>query len=351
MRLVGNARPRTDIHLIIIAPIIGPQTSRNDELALILIRQCPRVLHKSIQTIDRKQVVCLMGEIHLHLGQGFGIAANHIGRMRQSVTGRVEHLPFVHHIINVLMLETQSPLQQALVKGANSFIVKVIDLSIKTVAGMFGERPYVITLNHLAKFLRTERGVSNAELISLLNVVSFRFVCRIGRCYPFHVQVVVGLVRQGQGTQAHGIVVHLLTIEIDLQLQGQVDGAHVDFGGLRNHHVPVFGIIAQKRQIPFAVQLVVEQSLRVGEIGAVIAFGVHHAESQSRILVTHAHEVTELLVFRRAFHMGFSTQKAQSQRASCFARGLVGHIEHGRHLVAILRRKTARRKLYIADQL
>ena len=41
VRLIGDASPRADIYLFIIAPIIGPYASRDDQLAFILNGQGP----------------------------------------------------------------------------------------------------------------------------------------------------------------------------------------------------------------------------------------------------------------------------------------------------------------------
>ena len=51
-RLIGDTCPWTDIYLIIIAPVIGPQAARKYELAFVLIRYRPRILYKAVKIVD-----------------------------------------------------------------------------------------------------------------------------------------------------------------------------------------------------------------------------------------------------------------------------------------------------------
>ena len=81
IRFIGNACPWTDIHLMIIAPIIGPHTSSDDKLALILVRNRPRVLDKAIHIIDGQPIVRLVREVRLDVRQHIRVTANHIGEM------------------------------------------------------------------------------------------------------------------------------------------------------------------------------------------------------------------------------------------------------------------------------
>ena len=97
--------------------------------------------------------------------------------------------------------------------------------------------------------------------------------------------------------------------------------------------------------------MIIEQGLCISEIGFVVALGVHHAQCQCRVFVARTDQIAELLVFRSTFHMGFGTQKTQRQRTRHLFWGFIRHVEHRRHLVAILRSKAASRKLDVVDQL
>ena len=278
VRLVGDTCPRADIHLFIIAPIIGPDATRDDQLAFVLNGQVPCILHKAIKVVEGKPIVRLVHEIHADFRQHDGITANHVGDMRQTVACRVHHLPFVHHIIDFLMLEAETPFQQTFIHGIKTLVVKVIDLGIETVAGVFGLGADFMVFDHFAKTFRADRSVADAEEILFLKVESFSFVGRIGRGYPSQVQVFIRLIHQGQSTKSSGVVIDFLTIKEHVDLQGDIYGSRIDFGVLRNEHVAVLGEIAQERQAPFIVELVIEQGLGIGEVGSVIALGVHHAE-------------------------------------------------------------------------
>ena len=196
VRLVGDTCPRADIHLFIIAPIIGSYATRDDQLAFVLNGQVPCILHKAIKVVEGKPIVRLVHEIHADFRQHNGIAANHVRDMGQAVACRVHHLPFVHHIIDFLMLEAKAPFQQAFVHGIKALVVKVIDLGIETVAGVFGLGANLMVFNHFTKTFRADRSVADTKEILLLKVESFGFVSRIGGGYPSQVQVFIRLVHQ-----------------------------------------------------------------------------------------------------------------------------------------------------------
>ena len=230
-----------------------------------------------------------MHEVHTDLGKHIRITADDIGDMRKAIARRVHHLPFVHHVVDFLMLEAEAPLQQAVVEGIKTLMVEVVDLGIETVAGMFCHGTHLIVLNHFAKIIGAERGVADAEEILLLQVESLGLVGRIGRCDPFQAQVFMGFVRQRHRPESRCVIINLLSIEKHVDLNGDVDGACIDFGVFGDEHVTVLGIIAQDGEVPFVVELVAEQGLGIGEVGPVVALGVHHAKRQSRVLVTSAH--------------------------------------------------------------
>ena len=121
-----------------------------------------------------------MHKVHPDLRQHIGVATNDVGNMGQAVTCRVHHLPFVHHVVDILMLEAEAPLQQLVVEGIETFVVDIIDLGIETIAGMFGERTHFMVLNHLTKVIGAEGSVTDAEEILFPNVEGFSFVSRIG---------------------------------------------------------------------------------------------------------------------------------------------------------------------------
>ncbi len=196
-------------------------------------------MDKAVKIVDRKPIVCPVHEVRCDFRQHFGIAANHVGHMGNDITSRVKHLPFVHHVVDFLMLEAQPPLQQVVAIGIDTFVVKVIDLGIEAVAGVFGQRAHLMVFNQLTELLVADGGVAYAKEILFAKVVVFGLVGRISRCYPLQVQVFGRLIRQGQSTKSHGIVIDFLSVEKHVDLQRDVDGTRVDLGVLRDELVAI----------------------------------------------------------------------------------------------------------------
>ena len=170
-----------------------------------------------------------------------------------------------------------------------------------------------MVFDQLTKVFRTDRSVADAEKILFLKVEGFGFVSRITRSYPFQVHVFIGLVRQCQSAKACGIVIDLLTVEKHIDLNGEIYGSRINLSIFRDEHITVLGIIAQQRKLPFFIEFVAKQSLDVSEIRPIIAFGVHHAKGKRRVLIACAHQIAELLILCRTFHMGFGSQEAKTQ--------------------------------------
>ena len=94
-----------------------------------------------------------------------------------------------------------------------------------------------------------------------LDIVVLLLAVGEGRVDPLYLEVVVGVVVEGEGTEERAVAVVLQTVEIDVELERLVEGAESGSAGVGDKSVDVVGPYGEETEVEAVVDAVAQDGL------------------------------------------------------------------------------------------
>lgn len=208
-------------------------------------------------------VVGMAVELQLGVEDGGVVEPGDVVVGGEAVASTVDPFPFAHAVADLLQLGLDAEIPIAKGGIAHGPELGGIDAHVQVVAGMFEEGAHAAV-----ETVGVARILAYADLIEpvlVLNVVELLLAVVLRRGCPAQLEVVGGVVVEGEGTEEGVVLVDLAAVEIDVELQRPRAGA-AESGGSRggDEAVGVAGPDGQKGEVEVVAQPVAKNALEVG---------------------------------------------------------------------------------------